>query len=93
MKKIVIGLLLATGTAIGASSTFAAPVCPAGTKWTCWYIGDIMQGDYSQRCACVGYLTEEKERSLVSKPIVDPNDPNNGLRILDPNDKERIYKK
>lgn len=93
MKKIVIGVLLAAGAAIGASSTFAAPLCPKGTVYTCWYVGDITQGDYSQRCACLGPLKEDKANSLFAAPIVDPNDPNNNHRILDTNDKERIYKK
>lgn len=53
MKKILLGLALTIGAMIGATSTFAAPKCPQGTTFKCWYTGDIRAGDYSKACDCI----------------------------------------
>lgn len=89
MNKKLVALLFAMGFGLTANIASAVAPCPEGTVRKCWYA--IVSGNLQvQGCWCQPVVEEE---SKLRSSIIAPTNPNNGLRITDPNDKESVSKR
>lgn len=96
MNKKIVVLLMSIGIGLFANIANAEPPCPPG---------EIRFYSYIRVLGSDGIWYSQVVKSWCGRPfiplddlksrssIVDPNDPNNGMRILDPNDKERAQRK